>query len=165
MVKDMIEVYAEYVNRPSSNGDDFFIWKKIEVKGHAQHTGYDTNRLVCAGISSILGGIKELMSFSTYHIEVEHGHFLVETNVNVESGKRHNIVVALGGKEFVYALETIIWQLQYMYENYKPAFKKFELVDVKGKYEDETTNNKQHKPYKQRRCKMGIYSSQEGECS
>ena len=157
----MIEVYAEYVNKQSSKKEDFFIWKRIEVKGHATNTGYSTNKLVCASVSAIVGGIKELLSFSNYQVEISKGYFNVCTDINF-SRKRWGIVHGLGGLEYVYALETLIWQLYYIYKSYPTAFKKFDMVDLKGEIDNYDEQTKQHKRTSKRKYNtLGLHSRRE----
>ena len=154
----MIEVYAEYVNKKTKTGDDFFIWKKVEVKGHASNCGYGTNRLVCASVSAVTGGIKELLSFSHYQVEIKKGYFLVETDADINRDRTP--LVSYLGRDSIDAVETIIWQLWYIYKSYPTAFKKFDMVDVKGEIKDDETRTKPKRNTRKRKYNsLGIHSS------
>ena len=153
----MIEIYAEYVNKKNSAGEDFFVWKKVEISGHASNCGYGTNRLVCASISAVTGGIKELLSFSTYQVEINKGYFKVETELNVNRDRKE--VVSQLGRCYIDAVETMIWQLWYIYKSYPTAFKKFDMVDVKGEIKDETRTKPKRNTRKRKYNSLGLHSS------
>lgn len=154
----MIKVYAEYVNKQNKAKEDFFIWKRVVVEGHASNTGYGINRLVCASISAVTGGIKELLSFSNYQVEIKKGYFEINTDINVNRDR--TAVVSALGRTYIDAVETLIWQLWYIYKSYPTAFKSFEMVDVKGEvYDDERTITRPKRIKGKRRYNtLGVHS-------
>ena len=126
----MVEVKCEYVNEMNKRKTDYFIYLNVEVKGHANHCGYDVNKLVCAGISACCYGIKRLINEGQFNLEINKGYFRCWTN------RLYNLRETLD-KESVYALNTLVCQLYEIYCNYPNAFKSFDLVDVKEKIENE----------------------------
>ena len=157
----MVEVKFDYLNIPSKNGRDYFIYTDVEVKGHAEHTGYTNNLKVCAGISACCYGIQRCINTEQFKLEISKGYFHCWTN------KRENLKETLD-RDSVYALNTLLCQLYEIYINYPNAFKSFDLIDVKEIIEDERRkrNDEQQwggsEPRKPRRKRnlqgVGIYS-------
>lgn len=156
----MVEVKCEYVNlmhKTKLTSTDYFVFLDIEVKGHAEHTGYVNNMKVCAGISAVCHGINRLMNSNQYAVVYEKGYFHCWTE------RRFNLKAL--DKDSVYALNTIVCQLYEIFKSYPNAFKSFELVDVKEKIDDEENTRSQTshtKPYRKRKHKLGFYSTLEG---
>ena len=143
----MIQVLAEYVNIKSKSGNDYFIFTNVEVMGHAEKTGYDTNIKVCAGVSACCYGINRLVDEGTYNYETRKGYFHCWTD------RQKNLKQVLD-KGTVYALNTLVCQLYEIYRLYPRAFKSFELVDIKEKIEND---GKREKRIKKSRNRMGLY--------
>ena len=153
----MIEVKVRYTNIPKVTKDrktDFFIYREVEVKGHAEHTGYTNNTRVCAGISACTLGIIRLLD-EMHHVDYHKGYFhvVVDRAINKEF---KNVC----DKESVYALNTLVCQLYEIYKNYPNAFKRFDLIEEKENTNDETSkSNKPTKRYRKRKYNtMGLYS-------
>ena len=148
----MIELKASYINLIHKNKNtktDYFVYTDVEVKGHAEHTGYTNNTRVCAGISACCLGIVRLIDTGKFYCEYRSGYFHCWTNVKDLRSL---------DKESVYALNTLVCQVYEIYCNYPTAFKCFELIDLK-----ETLSNEQRtkqpcyrKPHRKR--KMGLHS-------
>lgn len=138
----MVQVKCEYINIPKKSGTDYFVFVNFEVSGHAEHTGYDKNIKVCAGISACCYGINRLINSEQYSLEYKSGYFHCWTD-------RIKTLKALD-KDSVYALNTLVCQLYEIYCQYPNAFKSFEIVDVKEKYDYERKQNTKHKHRKQK---------------
>lgn len=151
----MIEVSVKYVNLIKHTKDvniDYFVYTDIEVKGHAEHTGYTNNTKVCAGVSACCYGIMRLITENIYKSTIKSGYFHVWTE-RTACFKNFD-------KESVYALNTLVCQLYELYLAYPKAFKKFDLIDVKENYDYErinSTSTKQHRFREGRKKHMGIY--------
>lgn len=143
----MIKVRCEYVNFPKKSGTDYFVFTNIEVQGHADHTGYNNNIKVCAGVSACCYGIRRLLDDTQFKVEIAKGYFSVKI-IRIRKLKEID-------KDGVYALNTLVCQLFEIYKNNPRAFKEFELVDVKERYEDENKQPSKQKPFRQRRKSMG----------
>ena len=158
----MIEVKAEYVNLQKitkTYKTDYFVYTNVEVKGHAEHTGYTNNIKVCAGVSACCHGIMRLISEWQFNTKIDNGYFRVWLD-------RTSQFKALD-KESVYAINTLVCQLFELYKDYPNAFKSFELIDVKENYEYEKINSSKsiggHHPFRKgRKRKVGIYPCDEG---
>jgi uncharacterized protein YsxB (DUF464 family) len=139
----MLKVKAQYINIPSKNGTDYFIYTDIEIIGHSEQAGSYTNNIrLCAGVSACCYGIRRLIDDSQFNIECKSGYYHVWTN------RTKNLKIYLD-KASVYALNTLVCQLFELYNQYPSSFKSFELVDVKEKiesYERKQTNKpRKHK--------------------
>lgn len=161
----MIEVTGKYINAMGKTKKDYFIFVDLEVKGHAEHTGYTTNTKVCAGISACCYGIRRLIDEGQFFLKIKKGYFHCWTE------RKKNLKVNLD-RDSVYALNTLICQLYEIYVLYPNAFKSFELIDVKEIYEDEERkrNDEQwggRENYRSRKRNLqgvGIRAIKEKEC-
>lgn len=158
--ENMVEVTIRYTNVPKVTKNckaDFFIYREIEVKGHAENTGYYNNIRVCASISAVTLGISRLVNENQYHLEHHRGYFHLWTDWSVNSEFKKCV-----DKDLVYAMNTITCQLYEIYRNYPNAFKKFDLIEEKEKidYENKQTSPTKHKPFRKRRT-MGLHSIEE----
>ena len=159
----MIEVKAEYVNlikETKTNKTDFFVYTNVEVKGHAEHTGYTNNIKVCAGVSACCYGIMRLIAEYQYRTEIRSGYF----HIWLEKTSHFKLL----DKESVYALNTLVCQLFELYKEYPNAFKSFDIVDVKENYDYEKINTTKtsggkHPFRKGRKNRMGLYPTDEGQ--
>lgn len=157
----MVEVRAEYVNLQKitkTSKTDYFVYTNLEVKGHAEHTGYTNNTKVCAGISACCNGIKRLVAEYQYHLKIEKGYFRVWLEKQTD-------FMGLD-KESVYAINTLVCQLFEIWKEYPKAFKSFDIVDVKENYDYEqiSKSNKQRiKRWREHRKDLGLYPCDEGE--
>ena len=155
----MLEVVAKYVNTPhtmKNTKTDYFVYLDVEVKGHAEHTGYVNNTRVCAGVSAVTLGISRLISDDDFHIEHRHGYYHIWTNNCLSNLKWLD-------KESVYAINTMVCQLYEIYCNYPNAFSRFDLIDVKELLENEerksnTYGEQPTKPKPNIRRRMGLHS-------
>ena len=95
---------------------------------------------------------------NVYTCELKRGYFHAYTEHILDSAglKRE--------KEDIYALNTLVWQLFYIYKNYEPAFKKFELIELKGN-EDDDANKQTNKCFRKHKQEygLGIISNQQGK--
>ena len=152
----MIEVKIRYVNIPfvsKHTKTDFFIYNEIEVKGHAENTGYYNNTRVCAGVSAVTLGIMRLLNedFKTEH---HRGYFHCWTDCKINQAFKNQC-----DRESVYALNTIVCQLYEIYKNYPNAFKRFDLIEEKeNNDEQEITRKSKHTKSARKRNTMGLYS-------
>lgn len=160
----MVEVRVDYANFPKETKHtktDYFVYLDVEVKGHAEHTGYTNNTKVCAGISACCMGIARLVDESHFKLELRKGYFHCWTDRTINKQNSRWL-----DKDTVYALNTLVCQLYEIYTNYPNAFKCFELNDVKEKINNDertkqpSSGNCKQKPFRRRRKrKMGLYSS------
>lgn len=151
----MITVVAEYVNEQSKSGRDYFIFTNIEVIGHAEHTGYDTNIKVCAGVSACCYGINRLVDLEQFGFIAKKGYF------HCWSERKRNLKQALD-KDTVHALNTLVCQLFEIYNLYPKAFKSFDLIDVKEKLKNDA--RKEQRTIRKPRKRMGFHSLIEETC-
>lgn len=155
----MLEVKAKYFNCPhitKTSATDYFIYIDVEVKGHAEHTGYNNNTRVCAGVSACTLGIIRLINEGQFQIEHRHGYFHIWTNRHLNSELNNTL-----DRESVYAINTMVCQLYEIYCNYPTAFKCFDLIDVKEIIKDEQNKTNQWCDTTKRRstkARMGLYS-------
>lgn len=152
----MIEVKVIYTNLPHTTKHtktDFFVYREVEVKGHAEHTGYTNNTRVCAGISAITLGIIRLLD-EKHKVEYSKGYFHVHVDCKIDKEFRNTC-----DKESVYALNTLVCQLFEIYKNYPNAFKRFDLIEEKEN-NDETrkSSNSNTKRTSRKQHKLGLYS-------
>lgn len=143
----MIKVKCSYINTPYKNGKDYFIFVDIEVQGHAEHGGYNTNTKVCAGVSACCYGIRRLIDDEQYNTDIRKGYFHIWTD------RTKNLKCHLD-RDSVSALNTLVCQLYEIYCQYPSSFKEFELIDVKGEIENDEQRNKPRK--KSPRKRMGL---------
>lgn len=154
----MVEVRATYKNfikETKFNKTDRFVYFDVEVKGHAEHTGYTNNTRVCAGISACCLGIVRLIDDSVYHVHYEKGYFHIWLDRVIDT---HNITWL--DRESMYALNTLVCQLYEIYNNYPNAFKCFELIDLKETNTDYEERTKHHNTTRRQenKRKMGLHS-------
>ena len=152
----MLEVKIRYVNLPKTTKytkSDFFVYKDIEVKGHAEHTGYVNNTRVCAGVSACTLGIMRLLD-EQHHVEHERGYFHVWLSRAVTQEFKKTCDM-----ESVYALNTLVCQLYEIYLNYPNAFKKFDLIEEKENNDEQEKSKQPTKRFRKRKYnKLGLYS-------
>ena len=153
----MIEVKVIYTNLPKitkHTKTDFFVYREVEVKGHAEHTGYTNNTRVCAGISAITLGIIRLLD-EQHKVEYHKGYFHVHVDRAINQEFKD-----VCDKESVYALNTLVCQLYEIYKNYPNAFKSFDLIEEKENIENETrkSSNSNTKRTSRKQHKLGLYS-------
>lgn len=149
----MVEVkasYANFVKETKNTKTDRFVYFDVEVKGHAEHTGYNTNTRVCAAISACCLGIVRILDRDAYHVDYHKGYFHVYLGTTITEKN-----ITWLDKESMYALNTLVCQLFEIYNNYPNAFKCFELNDIKEtiNYERTKQNN-----YTRGKRKLGLYS-------
>lgn len=132
----MISVKCQYLNAMGKTKKDYFIFTDIEVTGHAEHTGYNTNIKVCAGISACCLGIRRLIDDDQFYVEYKSGYYHVWTNKKIDLKQTLD-------RDSVHALNTLVCQLYEIYCLYPSAFKSFDLVDIKEKIEDEERKRNQ----------------------
>ena len=155
----MIEVRIVYTNVPKITKNchaDFFIYKEIEVKGHAENSGYYNNIRVCAGISAVTLGIIRLINDCQYQVEHRRGYFHMWTNWQINKSFKQQV-----DRDTVYAMNTVLCQLYEIYKNYPTAFKSFDIIEEKENDDYERNKPSPNKPFRKRR-KMGLYSIEEG---
>lgn len=158
----MVQVKCEYANFQSKNKTDYFVYTDVEVIGHAESStmNHTTGIKVCAGISACCYGVSRLINEEQFKIEIRKGYFHVWT-------ERTKDLKQCLDRESVYALNTLVCQLYEIYCNYPTAFKTFDLIDVKERFENyERKSNEQqpsgYVPRKKRKGKrLGIYSLNE----
>lgn len=143
----MIKVKCSYINQKSKSGSDYFIFVDIEVIGHAEHSGYNTNTKVCAGVSACCYGIRRLIDDEQFNTDIKKGYFHIWTE------RTRNLRQQLD-RDSVYALNTLVCQLYEIYCQYPSSFKSFELIDVK---ENKLNDEQRNKPRKKSpRKRMGL---------
>lgn len=157
----MVSVKCEYANYQSKNKRDYFVYTDVEVSGHAEYSDmhHTTGIKLCAGISACCYGIRRLIDEGQFNVEIRKGYFHIWTE------RRFSLKQALD-RESVYALNTLVCQLYELYVLYPNYFKKFDLVDVKEKIEDEQKTNERNNEWCGREPKhrkknlqhMGIHS-------
>lgn len=150
----MIKVKCSYINVPFKSGRDYFIFVDIEVMGHADHSGYNTNTKVCAGVSACCYGIRRLIDDEQFNTDIRKGYFHIWTD------RKKNLKGQLD-RDSVCALNTLVCQLYEIYCQYPHSFKEFELIDVKENitnYDEQRTKPRKKSPRK----RMGLLACIEG---